>query len=66
MLDGLCAEIGRDPIAITRSTSVRVSYDDPAITRSAIAKAVDAGFSHIVLGLSAPYPDRIAPWLVDP
>jgi alkanesulfonate monooxygenase SsuD/methylene tetrahydromethanopterin reductase-like flavin-dependent oxidoreductase (luciferase family) len=65
MLDGLCAENGRDPTAIIRSTSVRVSYDDPAGTRSAIAKAVDAGFAHIVLGLSAPYPDRIARWVVN-
>jgi hypothetical protein len=28
----------------------------PATTRAAIAEAIDAGFTHIVLGLSAPTP----------
>ena len=29
LLDRYCAEIGRDPASITRSTSVRVDYEDP-------------------------------------
>jgi hypothetical protein len=40
-----------------------VSYDDPSHTRSAIAEAIGAGFGHIVLGLSAPYPDKVARWV---
>ena len=65
MLDRFCAEIDRDPTSISRSISLRVSYDDPHATRGSIAEAVDSGFEHIVLGLSAPYPDNIAQWVVD-
>ena len=30
----------------------------PSTTRDAIGEAIDAGFDHIILGLSAPYPAR--------
>jgi alkanesulfonate monooxygenase SsuD/methylene tetrahydromethanopterin reductase-like flavin-dependent oxidoreductase (luciferase family) len=63
MLDGFCAEIGRDPAAITRSMHLRVSYEHPATTLHAIAEAVGAGFTHIVLGLSPPYPEHVAAWV---
>jgi alkanesulfonate monooxygenase SsuD/methylene tetrahydromethanopterin reductase-like flavin-dependent oxidoreductase (luciferase family) len=65
LLDRFCADIGRDPAAITRSMVLRVSYDDPDATRKAIAAAWAAGFGHIVLGLASPYPDRVAHWVVD-
>ena len=65
LLDRYCAEIGRDPAAITRSIYLPVSYDEPGTTRAAIREAVDAGFEHIVLGLSAPYPDGVARWVAD-
>ena len=42
-----------------------MSYDRPATRRSAIAAAPDAGFSHIVLGLRAPYPAGVARWIAD-
>jgi alkanesulfonate monooxygenase SsuD/methylene tetrahydromethanopterin reductase-like flavin-dependent oxidoreductase (luciferase family) len=51
LLDRYCAEIGRDPAAITRSITVHVSYDQPGTTRDAISEALGAGFSHIALGL---------------
>jgi alkanesulfonate monooxygenase SsuD/methylene tetrahydromethanopterin reductase-like flavin-dependent oxidoreductase (luciferase family) len=63
LLDRYCAEIGRDPAAITRSIHLPVSYDRPAGTRDAIREALDAGFGHIVLGLPAPYPDGVAHWV---
>ena len=63
LLDRYCAEIGRDPAAITRSIYLPVSYDQPSITRDAIGAAIGAGFGHIVLGLSAPYPAHIAQWV---
>jgi alkanesulfonate monooxygenase SsuD/methylene tetrahydromethanopterin reductase-like flavin-dependent oxidoreductase (luciferase family) len=63
LLDRYCAEIGRDPAAITRSIFLPVSYDQPADTRAAIKQAVDAGFQHLVLGLSTPYPDGVARWV---
>ena len=65
LLDRYCAEIGRDPGAITRSIHLSVAYDRPAATRAAIAEAVDAGFSHVVLGLPAPYPTGVARWVAD-
>ncbi|MER6954269.1 LLM class flavin-dependent oxidoreductase [Streptomyces sp. NPDC000618] len=65
LLDRYCAEIGRDPAAITRSIVLQVSYDDPGATREAIAEAIDAGFRHIVLGLAAPYPDDVARWVAE-
>ncbi|MFC4498829.1 MULTISPECIES: LLM class flavin-dependent oxidoreductase [Streptomyces] len=63
LLDRHCADIGRDPATITRSIHLPVSYDHPATTRTAITEALDAGFPHIVLGLSAPYPDKVAHWV---
>jgi alkanesulfonate monooxygenase SsuD/methylene tetrahydromethanopterin reductase-like flavin-dependent oxidoreductase (luciferase family) len=65
LLDRYCAEIGRDPAAITRSIHLPVSYDQPGGTRSAIGEAIDAGFRHIVLGLPAPYPAGVGQWVTD-
>ena len=63
LLDRFCAEIGRDSAAITRSIVLPVSYDDARTTRDSIGEAVDAGFRHIVLGLSAPYPETVVRWI---
>ena len=65
LLDRYCAEIGRDPAAVTRSIHLSVSYDQPTTTRDAISQAIDAGFQHIVLGLHAPYPANVAQWIAD-
>ena len=65
LLDRFCAEIGRDPGSITRSIHLPVSYERPGDTRKSIAEATDAGFSHIILGLRAPYPDKAAHWVAD-
>lgn len=65
MLDGYCAEIGREPKEITRSTVLGVSYGRPGQTRAAVKQAVDAGFSHIVLSLPTPYLDNVVRWVAD-
>jgi alkanesulfonate monooxygenase SsuD/methylene tetrahydromethanopterin reductase-like flavin-dependent oxidoreductase (luciferase family) len=65
LLDRYCTEIGRDPSAITRSIHLAVSYDQPGSTRAAISEALDAGFRHVTLGLSAPYPAGVARWVAD-
>ena len=65
LLDRYCAEIGRNPASVTRSIYLPVSYDQPSLTQNAIGRAIDAGFQHIVLGLSAPYPANIAQWVAD-
>jgi alkanesulfonate monooxygenase SsuD/methylene tetrahydromethanopterin reductase-like flavin-dependent oxidoreductase (luciferase family) len=64
-LDRLCAEIGRDPVSITRSMALPVSYERPGQTRDAITEAIAAGFPHIVLMLPAPYPEKVAQWVAD-
>jgi alkanesulfonate monooxygenase SsuD/methylene tetrahydromethanopterin reductase-like flavin-dependent oxidoreductase (luciferase family) len=65
LLDRYCGEIGREPASITRSMHLAVSYEEPERTRSAISDAIDAGFTHIVLGLPAPYPAGVVHWVVD-
>jgi hypothetical protein len=65
LLDRYCDEIGRDPVAISRSIHLSVSYDQPGPTRVAIGSASDAGFRHIVLGLATPYPASVARWVTD-
>jgi alkanesulfonate monooxygenase SsuD/methylene tetrahydromethanopterin reductase-like flavin-dependent oxidoreductase (luciferase family) len=65
LLDRYCTEIGRDPSTIVRSIHLAVSYDQPAHTRKAIGDAIDAGFHHIVLRLSLPYPKGVARWVAD-
>ncbi len=65
LLDRFCAEIGRDPAAITRSIALPVFYDQAAGVRRAIAEATEAGFRHVVLILPAPYPDHVAGWVAD-
>jgi alkanesulfonate monooxygenase SsuD/methylene tetrahydromethanopterin reductase-like flavin-dependent oxidoreductase (luciferase family) len=65
LLDRYCAEIGRDPASITRSIHLPVSYDDPGAVRDRIKTAVDAGFTHVILGLGSPYPDGVARWVAD-
>ncbi|MEO3802691.1 LLM class flavin-dependent oxidoreductase [Nonomuraea sp. B1E8] len=65
LLDRYCTELGRDPASIVRSIHLPVSYDQPGITRDTIGEAIGAGFTHIVLGLSAPYPDNVARWVTD-
>jgi alkanesulfonate monooxygenase SsuD/methylene tetrahydromethanopterin reductase-like flavin-dependent oxidoreductase (luciferase family) len=65
LLDRYCAEIGRDPASITRSMHLPVSYDHPDITRDAIGHAIEAGFEHVILGLSDPYPVGVTQWVVD-
>ena len=37
----------------------------PRATRTTIARALDAGFPHLVLSLPAPYPDGVARWVAD-
>ena len=51
--------------AVTRSIHLAVSYDRPGTTRDAIAAALDAGFTHVVLGLPAPFPVGVAQWAAD-
>ena len=65
LLTRYCEEIGRDPAAITRSTIVRVSYDDPGAARDTARRAADLGFRHLILSPPAPWPDGLGAWLAE-
>ncbi len=65
LLDRYCAEIGRDPASITRSIHLPVSYDEPDTTRKAVGQALEAGFTHVTLGLPSPWPVGVARWVAD-
>ncbi|WP_308210450.1 LLM class flavin-dependent oxidoreductase [Mycolicibacterium sphagni] len=65
LLDRYCDELGRDPGSIVRSMHIPVSYDQPEATRDAIGQAIEAGFEHLVLGLSDPYRGGVARWVAD-
>ena len=60
VLDGHCAAIGRDPHTIVRSTQVRVDLANLEETRSRICEYAQAGITHLILSLHAPYPKGIA------
>lgn len=59
VLNGYCAEIGRDPKAIERSIQERINYNNPAEAINNMRPYIEAGATHIVLNLTAPYPENI-------
>src|SRR3989440_5241037 len=59
VLDGHCAAIGRDPKTIERSIQIAVNYHNPAETLNEIKPYIEAGATHIILNLRAPYPENI-------
>ncbi len=65
ILDHACVEVGRDPHTIQRSVQIGVDYDDLPRTLVNATAAREAGFTHIVLSLPAPYPDRISQTIRD-
>jgi F420-dependent oxidoreductase-like protein len=59
VLEGHCAAIGRDPSTIERSIQVMVNYQNPAETLNQMKPYIEAGATHIILNLRAPYPEGI-------
>jgi alkanesulfonate monooxygenase SsuD/methylene tetrahydromethanopterin reductase-like flavin-dependent oxidoreductase (luciferase family) len=59
VLEGYCAAIGRDPSTIEHSIQTLVNYDDLTETRASIRPYIEAGATHIILNLRAPYPEGI-------
>lgn len=70
LIDQYCAEIGRDPATIRRSMQTRVDPANLGAARDTLREFVNAGASHLVLYLSAPYPSdivtRLAREVIDP
>ncbi|MGI8484172.1 MAG: TIGR03560 family F420-dependent LLM class oxidoreductase [Thermomicrobiales bacterium] len=60
-----CAAIGRDPAEIELSVQTRIDYDNLPATVAALQPLVDAGATHLILGLTDPYPDGIVARLAD-
>jgi len=65
ILDGYCAEIGRDPALLMRSVQLIIDpKEDVAVTRQLVQSFIDAGAAHLVLGLRA-QGQGIAHWLAE-
>jgi F420-dependent oxidoreductase-like protein len=60
-----CAAVGRDPAEIELSIQTAVNYDNMAETVQTVQSFVDAGATHLVLNLRAPYPDGIVERVAD-
>lgn len=70
VLDGHCAAIGRDPATIERSVQIFIDPNDLSATREMIKGFIEAGATHLILNLRAPYPEgivhRLAEEVVEP
>ena len=60
VLNGHCAEIGRDPATIERSIQWPINYNNMAESRDGMRPYIAEGANHIILNLRAPYPEGIA------
>lgn len=60
VLNGHCAEIGRDPATIERSIQWQINYNNMAESLAAMRPYIAEGANHIILNLRAPYPEGIA------
>ena len=65
VLDGHCAAIGRDSRTIERSIQWPINYNNMDEVRDDIHPYIEAGASHIILNLRAPYPERIVHTLAE-
>jgi F420-dependent oxidoreductase-like protein len=54
-----CAAVGRDPATIQHSIQQRVNYDSMEQTAENLQRYINAGATHLIFGLSYPYPDGI-------
>ncbi len=59
VLDEHCAAIGRDPAEIERSVQVRIDPSDLNAARETLRSYIAAGATHLILNLTAPYPEGI-------
>jgi F420-dependent oxidoreductase-like protein len=65
VLDEHCAAIGRDPTTIVRSVQVRINPNDLGAARETFCAFIQAGATHLVVYLVAPFPEGIAKRLAD-
>src|SRR4051812_36095565 len=60
-----CAAVGRNPEEIKLSLQQRIDFDDLPASVKTVQEFVDAGASHIILNLVAPYPASAVRRLVE-
>ena len=65
ILDEHCAAIGRDPAEIERSVQLLINPNDLAVGRETLRPFIDAGATHIILYLRAPFAPGIVQRLAD-
>jgi F420-dependent oxidoreductase-like protein len=65
VLDGHCRAINRDPATIQRSVQLVMNPDDMAGNRKHVQDFIDAGATHLILNLRAPYPQHIVQRLAE-
>ncbi len=59
VLDGHCVAIGRDPARIERSGQFFINPNDLNASRDIVRNFIEAGATHLILNLRAPYPEGI-------
>ena len=59
VLNGYCEEIGRNPAEIERSIQERMNYGDLGASIERMRPYIQEGATHIILNLTAPYPENI-------
>lgn len=65
ILNQHCAAIGRDPSTIERSIQWPINYNNVGEAIEQMRPYIEAGASHIILNLRAPYPENIVHRLAD-
>ncbi len=65
ILNQHCAAIGRDPSTIERSIQWPINYNNIGEAIEQMRPYIEAGASHIILNLRAPYPENIVHRLAD-
>ena len=54
-----CAAVGRDPSTIERSVQLFTDVQNPENTRDLARSFIEAGATHLILGLRPPYPEGV-------
>jgi len=65
VLEGHCAAIGRDPKTIELSIQWPINYNNVSEAIDGMRPYIEAGATHIILNLRAPYPEGIVQRLAD-
>jgi F420-dependent oxidoreductase-like protein len=65
VLNEHCAAIGRDPKTIERSIQTRMNYNNLSEAVGTMRPYIEAGATHLILNLTAPYPENIVHRLAD-